>query len=782
MVPVPVTQQASSIASRVRDSAQIVLLGVVAAGVVGGLVARAVGWPGMADVVWSAVTAMVLLTEMGGALGQLRRGRVGVDVVALLALAGALALGELLAGAIIALMVTTGDALEQFARGRARRELSALMSAAPTVAHRVAEGLVTVPVGDVRVGDLLLVRPGEVVPVDGAVAGEPATVEESALTGEPLPVVRGPGEVVRSGAVNAGGAFRMRALATAEQSAYAGIVRMVSAAMAERAPFVRLADRYALVFVPVTLAVAGVAWLASGSAVRALAVLVVATPCPLVLAAPVAIVSGISRAARAGVVVKDGASLEALADVTTVLFDKTGTLTAGRPRVSGVVAAPGENATEVLRLGASLEQASPHVLAAAIVAEAEARGLAMAEPTRVTELAGAGIEGVVDDRKVVVGSQAHVAGAEPAPWVRQAVRRARREGHSTVFVGIDGTPAAAVLLGDEIRTDTPRALRGLRRAGARRLVMVTGDHADVAEPVAFALGLDQVFADRSPAEKLAIVRSESVGASTATMVGDGINDAPALAAADIGVALGARGATASSEAADVVLVVDRLDRLATGMRVARRARGIARQSVVAGMGLSFTAMGFAALGFIPPVAGAVLQEGIDVAVILNALRVLRRPGWEAPSAAIPAQWVRQLHGGHAELRPLLDEIRLVADQLDELGAAAVARLRHVTGIVRRDLIGHERTDELDVYPAVAAYLGGDDPLASMSRTHSEIFHLTAMLERLVDDVGDAELTDTDRAEARRILYGLDAVLRLHFAQEEELYSALISSPDVTTTR
>jgi heavy metal translocating P-type ATPase len=655
MVAVSVTPQANSVASQVRDSAQTVLLGVVATGVAGGLVVWAAGWGDVADAVWAAVTGVVLLTETGGALRQLRRGRVGVDLVAILALAGALALGELLVGAIIALMVTSGDALEQFARGRARRELAALMSAAPTVAHRVADGLVTVPVGEVRAGDLLLVRPGEVLPVDGTVDGEPATVEESALTGEALPVVRESGEVVQSGAVNAGGAFRMRARATAEDSAYAGIVRMVSAAAGERAPFVRLADRYALVFVPMTLAVAGVAWFASGSAERALAVLVVATPCPLVLAAPVAMVSGISRAARGGVVVKDGASLEALAGVTTVLFDKTGTLTTGRPRVGGVIVASGEDAVEALRLGASLEQASPHVLAAAIVAEVAARDLPLAEPTQVTELAGAGVEGVVDGRKVVVGSQAHVAGAEPSPWVRQAIRRARREGHSTVFVGIDGTPVAAVLLADEIRTDTPRALRGLRRAGARRLVMVTGDHADVAEPVAFALGLDQVFADRSPAEKLAVVRTESAGATTTAMVGDGINDAPALAAADLGVALGARGATASSEAADVVLVVDRLDRLAAGMRVARRARGIARQSVV--------------------VHGSVVhRHGVRCVRVHPARRRRHPPG-------------RHRRGGHRERSTRAAPARVggpVGAHPRAVGTAAPRRPRRAASAARRD--------------------------------------------------------------------------------------------------
>jgi heavy metal translocating P-type ATPase len=673
-------------------------------------------------------------------------------------------------------MVASGDGLEQLANRRAKKELSDLLNRAPTSAHRLDGDLIqTIPVGEVQIGDELLVKPGEVIPVDAVVEHEAAVVDESVLTGEALPVRRLPGTTLQSGAVNAGGPIRLRALATAEDSAFAAIMRLAAGAQANRAPMVRMADRLALVFVPVTLVACGLAWALSGSATRALAVLVVATPCPLVLATPVAIVAGISQAARNGVVVKDGAALEGLGAAKVVLFDKTGTLTVGQPRVTGVLPVPGRTAVEVLRLAASLDQVSPHVLAASLVAEARLRGLDLRQPTDVEEAAGAGISGLVDGRRVVVGSRRHAIGPETSVWARQVSRRAAREGATSVFVGIDGEAAGAVLLADEIRTDSPRALRALRRVGVQRLVLVSGDHADVAEPLGRIMGIDQVFAERTPAEKVDVIKAESVRGTT-VMVGDGVNDAPALAAADVGVAMGARGATASSEAADVVLVVDRLDRLVTGVRLAARARAIARQSVLGGMGLSFAAMGVAAFGGLRPAPGALVQELIDVAAILNALRVLRRGRHVPAPEQIPDDWARQLHTDHAELRPVLDEVRQVADELEALSPSeATRRLHHVMSTVHHDLLDHEHVDERDIYPAVAAWMGGEDPLAAMSRTHREIFHLGVMLEHLVDDLPDEGPSPADRVEARRLLYGLDAILRLHFAQEEELFASL--APD-----
>jgi soluble P-type ATPase len=355
-----------------------------------------------------------------------------------------------------------------------------------------------------------------------------------------------------------------------------------------------------------------------------------------------------------------------------------------------------------------------------------------------------------------------------------AGRRATRESCSSVAVVVDGDPAALVLLADELRTDTPRAVRSLRRAGVDRVVMVTGDRIDVAGPLGAAIGVDAVYADRSPAEKVEIVRNESADRpGTTLMVGDGVNDAPALAAADIGVALGARGATASSETADVVLVVDRLDRLASGVTIAKRATAMARESVLLGMGLSFAAMALAAAGMLAPVGGAVVQEVIDVLAITNALRVLRHRGADRRGQPLPAVWTRQLGSDHGRLRLVLDDIRTVADGLD--GTSPAAELATLTAVARRvkgTIVTHERTDETTVYPEVAARLGGDDPLAAMSRTHREIFHLAALLDRIVADAERDGLDDEGRSEARRVLYALDAILRLHLAQEEELLASL----------
>ncbi|MDG4791148.1 heavy metal translocating P-type ATPase [Micromonospora sp. WMMD1102] len=571
-----------------------------------------------ADACWAAAAAATLLVTLRWLVRALRQHRIGVDVIATLAMLSALLAREYLAGAVVALMLATGHTLETYAQGRAKRDLHALLARAPRTARRRTSGgdVQVVDADQVRVGDRLLVGPGDVVAVDGF-AEEPATLDESVVTGESRPVQRRAGERLASGVVNAGTAFGLRAAATAGESTYAGIVRLAEAANAGKAPMVRLADRYAAAFVPFTLALAALAWGLSGEFVRAVAVLVVATPCPLLLATPIAIVAGLSRAARRGVLVRDGGSLESLGRARTLLVDKTGTLTTGRPQVAGVLTGAGGDADELLRLAASVEQLSPHVLAPAVVRAARERGLRLVVPEQVTEEAGQGVSGRVEGRLVRVGQH----GADLPDWAVRARQRAESDGRSTVWVNVAGVLAGAVLLHDPVRPDAAETVRRLRDSGFSRVVMLTGDRPEVAARVAGAVGVDDVVARCPPPEKVARVRAESERAVT-VMVGDGINDAPALAAAGVGVALGATGATASADVADAVLSVDRLDRLADAVEIARRSRTIAVQSAVAGMGMAALAMVAAAFGLLPPVAGAFLQEGIDVAVILNSLRAL----------------------------------------------------------------------------------------------------------------------------------------------------------------
>ncbi|GMU65104.1 MAG: ATPase P [Acidobacteriota bacterium] len=745
-----------------------------------GLSAGGIAWllaaPATADAIWVATTLLLLLPLGAAIVRQLALGEVGVDVIALVAMAAAVALNHALAGALVGLMLAGGEALESYARGRARRELAALLDRAPRVAHRRRDDeLETIAVSEVVVGDRLTVKAGEIVPVDGVVDSPAAVLDEAALTGEPLPVSRAAGDPVASGVANAGSAFDLRATATAEASTYAGIVRLVEMAEASKAPFVRLADRYALVFLPLTLAVAAGAWAFSGDPVRALAVLVVATPCPLILAAPVAILGGVSAAARRGVIIKGGGPLEILARARVLLLDKTGTLTRGRPRLVAIEIAGDGDPDELLRLAASLDQVSQHVMAAALVRAARERGLELSFPEEVEEEPGRGIRGRVEGRSVALGKLSFAAsGVVAGPWVRRVRRRTALESSSGVFVAIDGQPVGALLLEDPIRTDSPAALRALRRAGIERIVLVTGDRQEVGEAVGVALGVDEVLAERSPEEKVEAVRSER-GHGVTVMVGDGINDAPALAAADVGVAMGARGATVASEAADVVLTVDRIDRLGEALGIARRSRRIALESVIAGMGLSTVAMGVAAAGRITPVAGAVLQEAIDVAVILWALRAVARPRRRRDGREERAG--RRVRTEHRELRPEVERLRALADRIDELPDERIrAELAAVREFLERRLVPHEASEGEDFFPLIAARLGGEDPTAALARAHLEIAHRVRVLGRLIDDLAADAIAPDDRRDLRRVLYGLHAIVALHIAQEDEQYVPLLE-PD-----
>jgi heavy metal translocating P-type ATPase len=762
---------ASSLPQPLR-SAEMALLIVSAATLTTGLILFALGRGELANAAWTAGSLPVLIALLISIVKSLRRHEAGVDVLALVAVGFALALSEYLTAAVISLMLSSGRALEDYARERARRELTALMSRAPRFANRFEDGeWRCVELDMVRPGDQLLVRSGESVPVDGSLVGQ-AQLDESTLTGESILKQRTPGESVNSGVVNAGTAFEMIAAARAQDSTFAGIVRMVQSAQQARSPSARLADRYALIFVVAALLVAAASWLVSGQVDRALAVLVVATPCPLILAVPVAVVSGMSRCAKHGILIKSGGALERLAQATVLFFDKTGTLTAGRARLVSIEAESGTSADTVLRYAASVGQASAHVISEAVTTAARERGLALSVPREVIEEPGAGVTGTADGQIIKIGSFDYVSsGATPPEWSTRFLRLLAREGAAAVFVSVDGRMVGALQMADQIRLETPRALRLLRLEGIKALVMLTGDRRDVAETVGAMLGVTEVRSELTPSDKLTAIRSARPQ-GTVVMIGDGINDAPALAAADVGIAMGARGAAASSEAADVVLLVDRLDRIVDALRIAKRTRKIAVESVIAGMLLSSAAMIVAAVGLLPPIYGAMLQEVIDVAVIANALRALQIPS-TAKAGRLARVDADRLMREHVELGPITEQIRELADSLPGLPASAVAgELARVNDLLSNKLLPHEQRDDQDVYPQLARLVGGEDPMAAMSAMHREIFRVSRLF-RQATEAASVEIPDREHIrELQRLLYGLDAVVRLHCAQEDELIHVL----------
>jgi len=543
------------------------------------------------------------------------QGRFAADVVAMLAIVTALVLGQYFAGAVIALMQSGGEALERYAMGRASHSLEALLARAPKLGRRFrGEDVEEVPVSSIAVGDLLLIRPGDLVPVDGEVTVGTSGVDQSALTGEPLPLHAVRGTLLLSGSLNLDGALRLRAVRAAGDSQYQQIVRLVERARRERPPIQRLADRFAVWFTPLTLLMCGVAWVVTGSPTSVLAVLVVATPCPLILATPVAVIAGISRAADLGVIVKSGAAIEQVGRAQAVVFDKTGTLTLGHPVVERVQATDGVPPDELLRLAAAVEQLSSHHLGRAVVDASRLRGARVPAATEFSEAPGAGVAGLVDGRAVVVGSIGFLASRGIA------VPRAP-EDRTTAFVSVDGRLAGTIEFADRLRHQVPSLMQRLAVLGVTETVMLTGDRESSAEVIAAHAGIRTVRANLLPADKVAAVEELKRRYGTVVMVGDGINDAPALVAATVGIAMGAHGTAISAEAADVVLLVDDIARVGDAMAISRRMRRIALQSIAVGLGASFLLMAIARVGLVPPAAGAVMQETLDAAVILNALRV-----------------------------------------------------------------------------------------------------------------------------------------------------------------
>ncbi|WP_231580206.1 heavy metal translocating P-type ATPase [Pseudorhodobacter wandonensis] len=603
----------------VNDRFKVVLLLVAASGLCLGLASYFSGYPDIANVIWFASVVPVLAALSIEILRSLSRGEFGLDIVAALSMTAALVFGEELAAAVVAVMYSGGTFLESFAEGRARREMHALLARVPRIAMRHRNGgLEEVSLDEIGPDDVLLIRKGDVVPVDGKIASLAAFVDSSALTGESLPVRLSQGMEAMSGSTNAGEPFDLIALRRAEESTYAGIVRLVEAAQRSKAPMARLADQWSLGFLAVTVAIAFAAWWFTGDPIRAVAVLVVATPCPLILAVPVALVAGLSRAAHFGVLIKGARPLEAMVRIQTLILDKTGTLTDGRPQIVAINCNAGFAESDILRLAASLDQASKHPVAQAVVQAARARGIDLAVPSEVAEIAGEGVIGRVDGHNIVVGGDGFVAGRIGQ---KPGDHSALVAGSVLVAVAVDGQMIGHLVMADPLREGTRDMLAKLRHEGIARILLATGDRVEVARRVTDGLGLDGIHAGLTPDQKVLLVLVERKNGPV-MMVGDGVNDAPALAAADVGVAMGARGAAASAEAADVVLLVDRIDRLGLGMEIAKASRRIALESVVAGVGFSIVGMIAAAFGYLTPVQGALLQEAIDVAVILNALRAL----------------------------------------------------------------------------------------------------------------------------------------------------------------
>jgi heavy metal translocating P-type ATPase len=549
---------------------------------------------------------------------NIRSGSYGIDILAVTSIVTAVILGEYWAAIVVVLMLTGGEALEDHAEHRARRELDALLKRAPQKATVVRKGKeLQVPVNTIRVGEKIIIKAGEIVPVDAVIVSGTASFDESSLTGESLPQAKEINDHLLSGSINLDGAITAKSVADAEHSQYQQIIKLVRSAAASQAPYVRLAERYSLPFTVAAYAIAGSVWAVSADAIRFLEVIIVATPCPLLLAAPIALISGMSRASRHGIIVKTGSALEKLAEARTIAFDKTGTLTKGTLEIDSVAAYPGFTQDEVLKLAASLEQNSNHVVATAVVNHAKSKNVKLIKAKHVREISGRGLQAQLQSKTVLAGRYSLLKENDvttPKNFKEDAVKQ------TAVYVAVDGALAGAICFSDEIRPETETTLKRLHKAGLKRILMITGDNAASANTIAKALGIDEVHAEMLPSDKLHIVDDIPEKQRPLVFVGDGVNDAPVLTSADVGIALGARGSAAASESADMVIMHDDITRVASAYAISKRTFRIATQSIFVGIGLSVALMLVFATGKFSPLTGALVQEVVDVVVILNALR------------------------------------------------------------------------------------------------------------------------------------------------------------------
>jgi len=583
---------------------------------IAGLILDLTGKDKAAHLILGASALIATIPLVWGMIETLRSGAFGVDVLAVTAIVTSVILGEYWAGMVIVLMLTGGEALEDYAEGRAKTELTALIKKKPQKARLLKGGkTVEIKVSQVNVGDKLVILPGDLVPVDCEIIEGSTSLDESSLTGESLPVNKNVGDQLLSGSINIESSITIRSLRSAEDSQYEQIIKLVKSASASQSPFVRLADRYSIPFTAIAFLIAGTAWVMSGDATRFLEVLVVATPCPLLLGAPIALVSGMSRAARHGIIVKTGSALERLAEVQTIGFDKTGTLTQGIPSVDKIIALGDNNKDDVLSLASALAGNSNHILSRSIVKESEKSKLKIVKAKQVQEKAGHGIIGRVQGKTIYVGrlSMLDEQGVKiPSALAKKGVDQ------TSTFVAMGDQLVGYITFVDKVRLESKDMLERLKRFGIKHTLMVTGDNAVTANKIAKQLGIEQVEAECLPADKIHAV--ENAKYKPVAFVGDGVNDAPVLTASNVGIALGARGSTAASESADIVIMLDDINKVSSSVYIAKRTFSIARQAIMIGILISIALMLVFATGRFKAVQGAAIQELVDITVIIYALR------------------------------------------------------------------------------------------------------------------------------------------------------------------